>query len=139
MAISAMKDDESDNVVAADNKLTEGLNHLAGSGGAFAAVQQDAPGCGQIKRQSHQRQQENQAGKHRELDRPQNWMAVSSTSTDAVMLRVSSRSSAKLGSGTSMTNTSATAPAESPNRSRYGAYSSIPASCSLRPHNIALE
>ena len=37
-------------------------------------------------------------------------MAVSSTSTEAVMLSVSSRSSAKLGSGTSMTKTSATAP-----------------------------
>ena len=33
------------------------------------------------------------------------WIAVSSTSTDAVMLTVSSRSSTMLGSGTSMTNT----------------------------------
>jgi hypothetical protein len=38
------------------------------------------------------------------------WIAVSNTSTEAVILNVSNRSSTKLGNGTSMTNTRATAP-----------------------------
>ena len=65
------KDDESDDVVPADHELTECLNHLAGSLRAFASVQQDAPGTGQIQRQAHQRQQEDETGKHGELYRAQ--------------------------------------------------------------------
>ena len=39
------KDDEADNVVAADHELAERLDHFSGGRGAFAAVQQDAPRC----------------------------------------------------------------------------------------------
>ena len=66
------KDDEADNVVAADHELAECLDHLSGGRGAFAAVQQDAPRAGQIERQAHQRQQKNEAGKYGELHRTQN-------------------------------------------------------------------
>jgi hypothetical protein len=64
------------------------------------------------------------------------WIAVSSTSTDAVMLSVSSRSRTKLGSGTSITNTSATAPVGMIQSEDARSVSSVQASCSLRPHSL---
>ena len=66
------KDHEADNVVAADHKLPECLDHFSGGRGAFVAMQQDAPRAGQIERQAHQRQQQDEAGEDRELHRPQN-------------------------------------------------------------------
>ena len=65
------KDDKADNVIAADHELAECLNHFACGRRAFAAVQQDAARAGQIERQPHQRQQQNETGKHRELHRAQ--------------------------------------------------------------------
>ena len=57
------KNDKADNVIAADDELAKGLNHLACRGRAFAAVQQDAARCRQVKGKAHKREKENQTGK----------------------------------------------------------------------------
>ena len=66
------KDDKAYDVIAAHHKLPEGLNYLARRTGPFVAMQQNAASRRQIERQPHQRQQEDQARKHRELNRPEN-------------------------------------------------------------------
>jgi hypothetical protein len=43
------KDDKTDDVIAAHNKLTEGLNHLARGGRSFTPMQQDAARTRYIK------------------------------------------------------------------------------------------
>ena len=52
------KDYEANNIVAAYDKLAEGLYHLAGCGGAFIAMQQNSSSARQIEGQTHQRQQQ---------------------------------------------------------------------------------
>jgi hypothetical protein len=63
---------ESDDVIAAHHELAKGLDHVSGGGHAFVAMQQDAPAGGQIQREPEQGQQQDQAGKDRELRGPQN-------------------------------------------------------------------
>ncbi len=66
------EDDEADDVVAADNKLSESFDDAARSRGPFTAVQQDAARRGKVERKAHQCEQKNQARKDRELDRTKN-------------------------------------------------------------------
>ncbi len=60
---------EADHVVAADDKLSEGRNDVAGGGGSFIAVEQNAAGAGKIERQAKEREQQQQAGEDGELHR----------------------------------------------------------------------
>ncbi len=63
---------EADHVIAAHHELPEGLDHLAGGGGAFRAVEEDAPAGGDVQRQAEQGQQQEQGGKDAQLHRPAN-------------------------------------------------------------------
>ncbi len=62
------KQHEADHVVAAHHELAEGLDHLAGSGRALRAVQQNAAAGGDVQRQPEERQQQQQGGKDGQLD-----------------------------------------------------------------------
>ena len=55
---------ESDNIVAADNKLFERLNHLAGRRRALASMEKDATARRDIQATAKERQQQEQRGKH---------------------------------------------------------------------------
>ncbi len=63
---------EADHVVAADDELSEGGDDAARGGDAFIAVQQDAARTGEVERQTEEREQQQQAGKDRELHRTEN-------------------------------------------------------------------
>ena len=58
---------ESDNIVAANDELSEGLDDAPGRGGAFVAVQQDPAAGGEVERKPEEREQQKQAGKNGEL------------------------------------------------------------------------
>ena len=103
------EDDKTDDVVAANHKLPERLDHLA------AAEVPSLP-CSRIRRVlARSSESRIRVSRRIRLGNTENcvgrriWIAVSRTSTDAVMLSVSSRSRMMLGNGTSITNTSATA------------------------------
>ena len=55
MAIKCDEYDKADNVVAADHKLAECLNHSPCRRCALVSVEQYAPGAGKIERQPHER------------------------------------------------------------------------------------
>ena len=64
------EDHDADGVVAADDELAEGLDHLAGGIGAGVAVQQHDPGGGHVQRQPEQGGQQQDGGEGRQVERP---------------------------------------------------------------------
>ena len=65
------EENESDNVVAAHDKLSKCLDHTSGGPDAFVAVEKNAAAGGQIERQAKQGEQKQQAGKDGKLRRAQ--------------------------------------------------------------------
>ena len=63
---------ESDNVIAANHKLSEGFNDAPGRGHAFIAVQQNAAAGSQVERKTKEGEQKQQAGEDGKLRRAQN-------------------------------------------------------------------
>ncbi|MNM74661.1 hypothetical protein D3C81_864250 [compost metagenome] len=58
-------------VVTADHHLTEGLDHLTGSGVAVLTVEHHHPRGSDVQRQPQQRRHQQNGRKHREIQRPQ--------------------------------------------------------------------
>ena len=65
------EENESDNVVAANDELPESLDDASGGPGAFVAVEKNAAAGGQVERQAEQGEQEEQAGEDGKLRRAQ--------------------------------------------------------------------
>ncbi len=63
------EDDDADDEVAADDELAERHDDVTGGVHPFGAVHEDQARRGDVERQPHQRQQQEQRRKHRELDR----------------------------------------------------------------------
>src|SRR5262249_34977980 len=63
------KNDETNNVVAANNELAESLNDASGRGGSFGPMQKNAPAAGDIEGNTEQRKKQEQGGKNGELHR----------------------------------------------------------------------
>jgi hypothetical protein len=61
---------DTDHVVAADDDLTEGLDHLAGRGRALVAVQQHHAGRRHVQCQAHHGGGQDHGREHREVQRP---------------------------------------------------------------------
>ena len=61
------KEHKADDVIAANDELTEGLDNRSRGVSAFAAVQQDAPAAGQVKRETKEGEQQQQGGKDAEF------------------------------------------------------------------------
>ena len=88
---------EADDVVSANDELAECLNHPSRGGRALTAVQQNAAAAGEIERQAQEGQQKSKLGKTENCTGRKICTAESSTSTEMVMLMVSSKSRMKLG------------------------------------------
>src|SRR5713101_5979863 len=65
------EENESDNVVAAHNELSEGLDDASGGPGAFVAMEKNAAAGGEVEREAKQGKQEQQAGENGKLRRAQ--------------------------------------------------------------------
>jgi hypothetical protein len=65
------EENESDDVVAADDELSEGFDDASGGPGAFVAVQQNAAAGREVQRQAEQGEQKQQAGENGKLRRAQ--------------------------------------------------------------------
>jgi hypothetical protein len=63
------EDDDADHEVAADHELSERLDDAAGRLHALAPVQQHQACGGDVERQADEREQQQERGEHRELDR----------------------------------------------------------------------
>ena len=61
--------DQADHEIALHDQLAEGLNDIAGSGGAFIAVAQDQAGRSQVQRQPHHGGEQQDGGKGAEFQR----------------------------------------------------------------------
>ena len=102
---------EADHVVAAHHKLPEGGDHVAGGGGAFIAVQQNAARAGQVQRQPEESEQQQQAGKDGELHRAQDVNRREQDHHRRGDAHGQQQVEKKAGQGTSMTKTTETAAA----------------------------
>jgi hypothetical protein len=94
--------DDADRVVAADQEVAEGLDHLARRVRAGMALQQHDAGRGHVERQPQQRRDQQHRREHREVERLLGVQATSSTMIESAMLNVNSRSSANGGSGSTI-------------------------------------
>src|SRR6266849_661597 len=65
------EENKSDNVVAAHNELSEGLDDASGGPGAFVAMEKNAAAGGEVEREAKQGKQEQQAGENGKLRRAQ--------------------------------------------------------------------
>ena len=63
----SQEQDETDNIVAAHDELSEGLDHAPCCRSAFGAVQKNSPAAGQVEREAEQSHQQEQTGEDRKL------------------------------------------------------------------------